>query len=178
MKNYSELSRSERIDKVMSQRRADVSLVLEDLVEERNAAAIIRTAESFGISKIYIVQSANVKTRVSKGVSSGAVKWVEVTFLDSIEECIKVLKNDGFRVVGALVDPEAKQLWDADFSGKVAVVVGNEPHGLSEAAKQLVDENIYIPMYGLTESFNVSVSAAIFVYEIMRQKVADKNVDG
>lgn len=172
MKIYSDLDREERIKKVMSQRRTDLAVVLEDLVEERNAAAIIRTAESFGISKVYIVQSANIKTKVSKNVSSGAVKWVEVEFFKSIKECIKKLKKNNFKIVGALVDPRAKKLWDYKFKGKVAIVVGNEPNGLSVETQKLVDQNIYIPMFGLTESFNVSVSAAIFLYEAIRQKKA------
>lgn len=170
MKIFSELAREERIKKIMDQRRNDLALVLEDLVEERNAAAIIRTAESFGIGKVYIVQSANLKTRVSKNVSSGAVKWMDIEFLDSMEECLKKLKKDGYKTVGALVDPKAKQLWDYRFEGKIAIVVGNEPNGLSDKAKRLVDQNLYIPMFGLTESFNVSVSAGIFIYEAVRQK--------
>lgn len=170
MKIFSELAREERIKKIMDQRRNDLALVLEDLVEERNAAAIIRTAESFGIGKVYIVQSANLKTRVSKNVSSGAVKWMDIAFLDSMEECLKKLKKDGYKAIGALVDPKAKQLWDYRFEGKIAIVVGNEPNGLSDKAKRLVDQNLYIPMFGLTESFNVSVSAGIFIYEAVRQK--------
>ncbi len=170
MKIYSDLTREERIKKVKEQRRNYIVLVLEDLIEERNAAAIIRTAESFGIGKVYIVQSANIKTKVSKNVSSGAVKWMEVEFISSIKDCIKKLKKEKFTVVGALVDPNTKKLWDYKFKGKVAIIVGNEPNGLSEDAKNLVDQNIYIPMFGLTESFNVSVSAGIFLYEVIRQK--------
>lgn len=172
MKNFSDLDRQQRIEKVMSLRRQDLALILEDVVEDRNASAIIRSAESFGVGKIYIVQSEGIKTKVSSQISSGAVKWLQIDFLSSIEECIQKLKADGFKVYGALVDPTAKPLWKAEFTGKVAVLVGNEPNGMSEKAKQLVDENLYIPMYGLTESFNVSVSAGIFLYEVIRQKEA------
>lgn len=170
MKNFSDLTRQERIEKVMSLRRQDLAIVLEDLAEERNAAAIIRTAEGFGVGKVYIVQSAHMKTRVSRNVSSGAVKWMEIEYFDSIESCMAKLREEGFKVYGAFVDPNSKQLWEGKFEGKVAIIVGNEPNGMSETAQRLVDENLYIPMYGLTESFNVSVSAAICLYEVIRQK--------
>lgn len=170
MKKFADLSREERIAKIMDLRRTDVALILEDLVEDRNASAIIRSAESFGIGKVYVVQSGSVKTKISSNISSGASKWMEIEFFSSIEECVSKLKKDNFKIYGALVDPEAKPLWGANFSGKVAILVGNEPNGMSAKAKELMDENLYIPMYGLTESFNVSVSAGIFIYEVIRQK--------
>ncbi len=71
-----------------------------------------------------------------------------------------------------MVDPEAKVLWQTKLSGKIAIAVGNEAHGLSEKAAKLADYKLYIPMSGLTESFNVSVSAAMFLYEAIRQKEA------
>ncbi len=170
MKNYSELTRQERIEKVMSQRRADTALVLENLSEDLNISAILRTAEGFGIGKICIIYPEGKKPQISKGASSGAKKWLEVEYFTSTPECLNKLKSEGYKLIGALVDPEAKVLWDQDFEGKIAIVVGNEAKGLSEEAQKLVDENIYIPMSGLTESFNVSVSAAIFIYEVIRQK--------
>lgn len=170
MKIFSNLTRQERIQKIMEQRRQDVALVLENLTEANNISAILRTAEGFGIGKIYVIYEKGDKPHLSKNTSKGASKWLDVEYFTSTKECLGGLKKDGYKLVGALVDPSSKQIWEADMGGKIAVVVGNEANGLSKEAQEEADENVYIPMFGLTESFNVSVSAGIFVYEVIRQK--------
>ena len=169
MKRFSELTREERIKKVMDLRRSDLCLVLENLVEDQNISAILRTAEAFGAGQVCIIRDGK-KPKLSKGVSSGAIKWLKINNYKSTKTCFNVLKKQGYKLIGALVDPKAKVLWEANFKGKIAIVVGNEPHGLSEVAQKMVDKNIYLPMFGLTESLNVSVAAGIFLYEVIRQK--------
>lgn len=170
MKNFSELTREERIKKVMDQRRKDLALILENLSEDLNISAILRTAEAFGVGKVYIVHLGGVHPKMSKNVSSGASKWLEIETFTSLKSCINKLKRAKFKIIGALVDPKAKVLWEQSFKGKIAILAGNEVLGMSEKAQKLVDENIYLPMFGLTESLNVSVAAAIFLYEVIRQK--------
>ncbi len=174
MKRYSTLSRQDRIHKIMNQRRKDLALILENLSEDLNISAILRTAESFGVGKVYIVHprggKPGGKPRISKGTTSGAYKWLEIEYFTSIKQVLKKLKKEGFKIIGALVDPETKVLWEEKFKGKVAILVGNEAAGMSEEAQRLVDENIYLPMFGLTESLNVSVASGIFLYEVIRQK--------
>lgn len=170
MKTHANLSREERIAKVMEQRREDLALILENLSEDLNLSAILRTAESFGVGQVCIVHPRGGKPKISKGATSGAYKWLKIQYFSSITNCIRNLRKKGYKIIGALVDPEAKILWEQNFKGKVAILVGNETAGMSEKAKKLVDENIYLPMFGLTESLNVSVAAAIFLYEVIRQK--------
>ncbi len=170
MKNYADLTREERIKKVTQQRRADLCLVLENLIEEQNISAILRSAEAFGVGRICIIHPEGKKPKLSKGVSSGASKWLTIEYFTSTKKCFSDLKNKGFSLIGALVYPNSSVLWEENFSGKVAVVVGNEPKGLSEEGQKLMDKNIYLPMSGLTESLNVSVAAGIFLYEVIRQK--------
>jgi tRNA (guanosine-2'-O-)-methyltransferase len=169
MKRFAELDRQGRIDKVMTLRRKDLCLVLENLVEDQNISAILRTAEAFGIGLVCIIHS-DKKPRLSKNVSSGATKWLDIKYYKTTRACFNFLKKEQFKLIGALVDPEAKVLWEQSFKGKVAVIVGTESTGLSEYAQKNVNKNIYLPMYGLTESLNVSVSAAVFMYEVIRQK--------
>ncbi len=176
MKNYSELSRQERIQKIMDQRRQDVVLILENLNESINISAILRTAEAFGIGQIHIIHTDQSKPRLSMNSSSGATKWLDVQYYQSTKECLESLKKDGFLIIGALVNPQSKTIWEQEMTGKVAVMVGTEVSGLSEEAQQLVDHNIYLPMYGLTESLNVSVAAGIFLYEVIRQKENDATI--
>lgn len=169
MKRYGDLNRSDRIEKAIKVRRKDLALVLENLAEDQNISAILRTAEAFGVGLVCIIYS-NSKPKLSKGISSGAVKWLEIKYFKTIRLCFNFLKNKGFTMIGALVDPGAKVIWEENFMKKMAIVVGNESRGLSEAAQKSVDENIYLPMLGLTESLNVSVAAGIFLYEAIRQK--------
>lgn len=172
MKRFSELPRQERIDKVMELRRDDFALILENLAEPTNISAILRTAEAFGVGRVYIVHTDQKKPRLSMNTSSGATKWLNVEYFSSITECVQTLKSEGFIIIGALVDPNAKVLWEEKYSGKVAIVMGTEVSGMSEEAQKVVDHNIYLPMFGLTESLNVSVAAGIFLYEVIRQKEA------
>lgn len=172
MKTYSNLTREERIKKIMDLRRKDLCLVLENLAEDTNISAILRTAEAFGIDQICIIHPKGKKSKISKGASSGAAKWLDIKSYTSTKVCLNNLKKEKFKIFGALVDPEAHILWEEEFSGKVAIVVGNEANGITKVAQKLVDKNIYLPMFGLTESLNVSVSAGIFLYEVIRQKEA------
>lgn len=170
MKRYADLTRGDRIKKVMERRRQDLALVLENLSEEINISAILRTAEAFGIDKVFIIYQQQKKPKISKGATSGAHKWLKINYYQSTQRCFNFLKKQGFKLIGAVVNPEDKVLWEEEFVGKIAVVVGNEARGLSEKAQAMVDENIYLPMFGLTESLNVSVAAGIFLYELIRQK--------
>jgi len=175
MKTHANLTRTERIEHLKKQRRSDVALVLENLDDEKNIAMILRTAESFGVGKIYIIHS-HKKPKLLLKESSGAIKWLKIVYFDSIFECLDGLKKEGFKSYGALVNPEAAILWEQKFKGKVALVMGNESKGLTEEAQKLVDNNLYLPMFGLTESLNVAMSTGIFLYEIIRQKEYNSKV--
>lgn len=174
MKNFADLTREERIQKAMQNRKDDFALVLENLNEDINIQAILRTAEAFGVGLVCIIYNEK-KPRTSGNATSGAHKWLNVEFFENTKECVKYLKKKGFQIIGALVDPKAQVLWNQDFKEKVAILVGNEVNGMSEEAQSLVDKNVYLPMTGLTESLNVSVSAGIFLYEVIRQKERDKD---
>lgn len=169
MKNNSHLTREGRIEEAIRKRKSDFILVLENLTEEQNIAAILRTAEAFGIGKVYIIYQEK-KPQVNRGAAKGAAKWLELAYYTDTKECLSHLQEEGFTMIGALVDPKAEVLWDQEFKGKIGIVVGNEASGISEIAQKMVDKNIYLPMLGLTESLNVSVAAAIFLYEVLRQK--------
>lgn len=177
VKMHADLNRQERIDKVMSARRDNICLVLENLTEGLNISAILRTAEAFGVGQVCIIYPEDSKPKLSMNVSSGAVKWLKIEYFTSTEDCFSSLKKQGYQMVGALVDPKSQVLWDQDFTGKITLVVGNEAQGLSETAQQLMDKNIYLPMKGMTESLNVGVAAGIFLYEVLRQSEKDTSIE-
>jgi len=168
------MNRQEKIDKVIDQRQEGV-IVLEDIHDPHNAAAAWRTCDAFGFQKVYLIfdqeESFNPK-RIGKASSSSANKWLSFKVFKSTKECLEELKNEGYKVMGTLLDQEAKKISEVNFTNrKMAILFGNEHRGLSETAIKMLDEKIYIPMKGMVQSLNLSVTAAIVMYEIDRQRV-------
>lgn len=167
------MNRQEKIKRVIDNRQEGV-IVLENIADPHNAGAVWRSADAFGFQKIYMVYSKekpiNPK-KIGKASSSSANKWLSFKIFDSIEKCYRELKKDGFRIYVTVLDKEAKDILKTKFKGgKTAVVFGNEHRGLSDEAIKGADEKIYIPMKGMVQSLNISVTAGIIMYEINRQR--------
>jgi tRNA (guanosine-2'-O-)-methyltransferase len=165
--------RQEKIKKVIENRQEGI-IVLENIADPHNAAAVWRTADAFGFQKIYLVYSqekAINPKRIGKKSSSSANKWLSFKLFKSIEECYAELKKEGYKIYATVLDKEAKKLEKIKFSDKkVAIVLGNEHRGLSVEAIKGADEKIYIPMKGMVQSLNISVTAAILMFEVDRQR--------
>lgn len=179
------IKRQEKIRKVIENRQEGV-IVLENIADEHNAAAVWRSADAFGFQKIYLVflveKSFNPK-KVGKKSSASANKWLSFKTFKSINKCYKELKNEGYKIYATVLDEDSKNLQStiflpeadqplADNLRKIALVFGNEHRGLSEEAIKGADEKIYIPMRGMVQSLNLSVSAGILMYEVSRQRSA------
>ena len=166
-------TRQEKIKKVINNRQEGV-IVLENIADPHNAAAVWRTADAFGFQKIYLVYSKekiiNPK-RIGKASSSSANKWLSFKIFKNIDECYQALKKDGYKIYATVLDKEAKKISDNRYLGKkIAIVLGNEHRGLSEEAIKGADVKVYIPMKGMVQSLNISVTAAILMYEVDRQR--------
>lgn len=149
-------------------------MVLEDIHDPHNAAAVWRSADGFGFQKVYLIfeqeKPFNPK-KIGKASSGSANKWLDFKIFKSTKKCLDELKKDGYKVFATILDKEAKKLSKMNFRiKKVAIMLGNEHRGLSETAIKMADEKIYIPMKGMVQSFNLSVTAAIMMYEIDRQR--------
>ena len=169
-----------RLDKIkaVASRRQQGVVVFEDIHDPHNAAAVLRTADAFGIQKVCFIFDKQEKfnpKRVGKSTSSSANKWLDFEVFSSASECFKKLKKQGYTIVGTILDEKAKSLIKTDFKKpKIALVFGNEHSGLSQKAIELLDEHVYIPMQGFIQSLNLSVTAAICMYEVFRQRKSDK----
>lgn len=167
------MQREEKIKKVIENRQEGV-IVLENIADPHNAGAVWRTAEGLGFQKIYLVYSqekAINPKRIGKASSSSANKWLSFKIFKNINDCYRELKKDGFQILATVLDEEAKNLQSVNLGvKKIAVVLGNEHRGLSQEAIEGADEKIYIPMKGMVQSFNISVTAAMVMYEINRQR--------
>ena len=165
-------TRNQKIDRVMKNRHEGI-IVLEDIHDPHNAAAVWRSADCFGFGKIYIIfdqEKVFNPKKVGSASSSSANKWLDFEIFKSTAECYQKLKKDGYKIYVTVLDKEAKDLKKTKFSGvKNAIVLGNEHRGVSQAAIDGADEKIYIPMQGMVQSLNLSVTAGILMWEYVRQ---------
>lgn len=166
----------ERIAKTQKvvQNRQQGIVVLEDIYDPHNAEAVFRTCDAFGFQNIHLIfdQGKRFDPRaVGKSSSSSANKWLDFHTYDSTEECLAKLKADGYEILATVIDNEAESLYTADLTNsKTALMLGNEKRGLSEKAISMADRKITVPMSGMTQSLNLSVTAAICMFEISRQR--------
>ena len=167
------------IDKVLSDRTRHLTVVLEDLYHGHNISAVIRTCDCFGVQDLYIAQRLH-DYKVNPNIVRGASKWINlckyVRSESSTEDCFRDLRKQGYRLVGTTPDPESASVQELDLTDKTAIVFGTELGGLSDYAREEVDELVHIPMYGFTESFNISVSAALILNELV-SKLRRSEVD-
>lgn len=154
--------RRAKIDAVVNGRTRSLVTVIENITDQGNVNACMRSAEAFGCLDFNIIESEGTATfRPGGRVSKGAEKWLDVHTWDSTTECLSKLKADGFQVVVTYLDTDAKPIYDVDFSKPTVIVMGNEHKGASQEALDLADQTVYIPMSGFVESFNISVACAL-----------------
>jgi tRNA (guanosine-2'-O-)-methyltransferase len=153
--------RRERIDATIDARLGGLTVVIENLHDPHNGAAVLRSAEALGLQTVHVVEAAE-KFRFSSDVSQGCEKWLDIERHPTFTEASGCLRAAGFALYAAVPDGAAS-LGDLDFSRPAAVVVGNEHAGLSATALAGVDARFAIPMVGMTRSLNLSVAAALIM---------------
>ena len=158
-----------RFDQVIKNRTRHITVVLEDLYQSQNASAVLRSCDCYGIQDVHIIENKNIYS-INPDVALGSSKWLNLVKYNQGEEntlsCYQALREAGYRIVATTPDKEDKMLDELDLSSKVALVFGTELEGLSDTAIEHADEFVKIPMYGFTESFNISVSAAIILHHL------------
>lgn len=155
-------------NKIIENRTNYITVVLEDIFQAQNASAVLRTCDCTGIQNIHVIENRN-KFQDDSEVSMGSSKWITINKYRGNEnnslDAIRTLKSKGYRIVATSPHSNDVELPDFDISkGKMALVFGSELPGISETIEREADEFLKIPMYGFTESFNISVSAAIILY--------------
>lgn len=162
-------TREKKIKEVINRRRQAV-VVLEDIHDPHNAAAVMRSCEAFGVYKVCFIFEKEKRynpKRVGKISSASANKWLEIEVFSSTKECFLKLKKKGYKIIVTALDEKAVGLDKVSLENpKIALVFGNEHRGVSEQAIKLANETVYIPMQGMVQSLNISVTAAICIYEM------------
>ena len=168
LSTYVTPSRLNLFEKVLTNRTDYITVVLEDIYQPQNASAVLRTCDCFGVQNVHVIENRNEFT-VSKEVALGASKWLSIhkynEHKDNSLEAVRNLKRKGYRIVATTPHKQDQLLDEFDLlKGKTALVFGSELPGISDTILQEADDFVKIPMYGFTESFNISVSAAIVLH--------------
>jgi tRNA (guanosine-2'-O-)-methyltransferase len=159
-------------DRIAPERTRHVTAVLEDIYQPHNASAVVRTCDLLGIQDLHIIENRN-KYTVNPDVTLGSSKWVDMHRYREREEntldCVQRLKREGYRII--VTSPRAENVTPdtIDLTRPMAFCFGTELTGASDVLMQYADEHLRIPMYGFTESYNISVSAAIVLYTVMER---------
>ena len=161
--------RFERLQSVLNHRMADLTVLLEHVEKPHNLSAILRSCDAVGALEAHIV-SFEGRPRTFNSTAQGSQKWVPLHDHPDIDSAIGALKGKGFRIYGTHLGVEAKDYRECDFTGPTAFVLGAEKWGLTDRARDLMDEALFIPMRGMVQSLNVSVAAATLLFEALRQR--------
>ena len=156
-------NRMELFHRVLSERTRYITLLLEDIYQSQNASAVLRTCDCTGIQDVHIVEQRNAY-EINQDVALGADKWLSLHYYNSITGAVAALRKKGYRIVAT--SPHKEGITPETFDlekGKTVLLFGTELNGLTDKALELADEFIRIPMMGFTESFNISVSAAVIL---------------
>ncbi len=158
-----------RIRSVLNQRQPDLTVVTDEVHKGRNLAAIVRSCDAIGIGKIHCVMPQEGYQTYS-GTAASADKWVDVVHHSTISQPLEDLKTAGYQIVAANKSAQARHFRDIDYLKPTALVLGAEVKGVSDHATRVVDHEVYVPMVGMVESFNVSVACATILMEVQRQR--------
>ena len=171
MRKFKTDDRLEKIIQTLKARQFSLSVVMENIHDPHNVSAVFRTCDAVGIPKISLLYTVDSFPKISKTSSSSANKWIEIDKYNNIGKCFDELRNQGFKIYASMLNKKTVNLYDIDLTQKIALVFGNEKRGVSPEAEKLADETFYIPMRGMIQSLNVSVAAAVTLYEAQRQRV-------
>lgn len=164
--------KKELFEQVLTYRTRHFTVALEDIYQEHNAGAIIRTCDCFGIQDMHVVET-NYRHRVARNIARGAEKWVDLKIYDQYEDntqqCIDTLRQAGYSIVATTPHENDCLVNDFDISQRSAFFLGAEKYGISEQVKSQADAFIKVPIVGFTESFNVSVAAALILHTLTQK---------
>jgi tRNA (guanosine-2'-O-)-methyltransferase len=160
-----------KLKQILSRRQPDLTVLAADVHKPHNVSAIVRTCDAVGIHRVHAV-SPGGEFHHHRMATGGSRRWVKLTLHDDFASVAKLLRADGWQLIAAHPHEQACDFRDVDYTRKIAIVLGSELLGLDPKAIDAVDRIVTIPMRGMVESLNVSVAAALILYEAERQRSA------
>jgi tRNA (guanosine-2'-O-)-methyltransferase len=167
----------EMFDTNAAKRTNHLTVVLENIYQEHNASAVLRTCDCFGIQNLHTIEKNN-KYTVQRDIARGAGNWVDLNNYNSnapTKTCLEALKSKGYVIIATTPHENEVNLKELPLDAPMAFVFGTEKEGISQEVKDNADYFVKIPMYGFTESFNISVSVAL-ILQYMRNKLMDNDI--
>ena len=170
--------RRARLLAVLNKRQSDLTVVLENVFDPHNISAVMRTCDAVGVQEVYVLNT-KIPRHKKWGAksSSSAAKWLSVYQFTEAEACFNALRQKYDRILTTHLSSDAVNLYDIDFTGRIALIFGNEHSGVSDEIRAMADGNFIIPQVGIIKSLNISVACAVTLYEAQRQKVLAGHYD-
>lgn len=173
------LSKQEMYNRIAKDRTKHLTVVLENIYQEHNASAVIRSCDCFGIQELHVIEKNN-QYKIQRDIALGAGRWVDLYNYDQglspTIDCINKLKNKGYKIVATTPHTNDITINELNLDKPIALVFGTERRGISDEIKEMADEFVKIPMYGFTESFNISVSVALAL-NTLRERLENSSIE-
>jgi tRNA (guanosine-2'-O-)-methyltransferase len=159
-------------EKIILDRTRHITIALENLFQPHNAAAVLRSCDCFGIQDVHIIENNN-KYEPNKEIDMGSSKWLDLHKYSDLENntvtAIQDLKSKGYQVIATTPHTDDCTIEELDISKPTALLFGTESTGLTKEAMDHADGFVRLPMYGFTESYNISVSVALALYDLTQR---------
>jgi tRNA (guanosine-2'-O-)-methyltransferase len=156
---------------VLNFRQSDLTVVCENIHDPHNVSAILRSCDAVGIPAVHLLYTSEKFPKLGRKSSASANKWIEIKKHKKHQELKQVLQELQMVIYATSLDSSAGNIYEIDWTKPSAIILGNEHRGVSDEALQIADQKIAIPMFGMVESLNVSVAAAVILYEVCRQRM-------
>ena len=162
--------RRRRIEEVVAQRTRTLAVVLEDLEDPHNIAAVLRSCEAFGIQEVHAI-TRNYAFHPNPKITQGAEKWLDLSLYREPDRCLRLLKQRGYLLAATDLSESATSLFDLPIDRPLAIVFGTEKVGVSRGMLEQCDLRFKIPMLGFSQSFNISVAAAVCLSHLVFKRL-------
>lgn len=160
------------MSEVLRNRQPDIYVVCEDIHDPHNVSAILRTCDAVGVTAACLLYKMQQFPKLGKKSSASARKWVEILRFVNHSEVQHFFTQKGIHTYATATGRGTVPYFEIDWRLPSAIIVGNEHSGVSQEACQISDAVVSIPMLGMVQSLNVSVAAAVILYEACRQRIA------
>ena len=161
--------RLEKMKNILNTRQNTLRVFMDYVFSSHNLSAIVRTCDAVNVGKLYYRHQK--KVRLNNDITMGAHKWIFNEYIEDIENFYQHIKQKGYQVVVTLLDEKSIDFREVDYTKPTLIVLGNEVDGASDISIKYADKKVIIPMFGMSQSLNVSVANAVILYEAQRQRM-------
>lgn len=162
--------RKKRIDEVLARRQPDLTLVMDNVWDPHNVSAVLRSCDAFGVHEVQLYYTTSPWPDLGKRSSASAKKWINRVRHTDGPAMLQGLNQRGYQILRTGFSETARPVMDFDYTIPTAIILSNEHDGTAPELASMVPNEVYIPMQGMVQSFNVSVAAAIILYQAFLQR--------